>query len=463
LLQSDLIDHSLEYDTKRSTKNYFIRLEQTIVAPATALGGPIAILRVSGKEVKTLLKTLSLESMKPQEARHAPYLNIDKVIFLYFKNPKSFTGEDLLEIHCHGSRSIVEKISQHLKSFPIVEALPGEFSFRAFWNEKMTLSELELLHEALSREDIHSDVASQLLNPKKVIQDQSFHQFLMIKEKIKNLRATLEASIDFPEQVDDASFSHENFNAELNLLLLQLQQLKTAYENFNLKKEKESILLVGEVNAGKSTLFNALCGGNRSIVSSEKGSTRDYVEASLSANSTQYKIIDCAGLRLQGETSSDAELLGIERTRELIRRSDIIIYLQDYRQKPDALSDIFIGKKVISLLTHSPESDAALKRFNLLDSPQEAISFVMQSLSKLERTNNTSLSTSFYMSQRQYSLIVEIEKMTRQAINFHANELYFEMMAEEFRNADLLIERVIGKDMNEEYINSIFSNFCMGK
>ena len=301
-------------------------LEDIICAEASPGGvAAISLLRVSGKGSAELTSKI-LDIPRAELTSHKAYYKkietagrlLDEVLLTYFEDGKSFTGEESFEVTCHGSPLIVSDLLQFFISFGARFAEPGEFSYRAYLNGRIDLSKAEGIHHAIhAKTDVAKELSLNLL-------DGSFkHDLLSIKDLVVWSASRVEASIDFSDQDIDLNHDAEVF-AKNKEAANTLRSLLESYSIGAVQAKGVTVSLTGPPNAGKSTLFNALIGDDRSIVSIEKGTTRDYIGETLSLKGHPIRLVDTAGLR---DTEDLIESEGIKRSIELASKSQLILFL----------------------------------------------------------------------------------------------------------------------------------------
>ena len=306
----------------------------TICALATANGmGAIAVIRISGPESISKVAQIyqskfnSTKSLNDASSHtiHLGYVMdgdtiVDEALFSIFKNPHSYTGEDVVEISTHGSIYIQQKVLELLNKIGIRNANPGEYTFRAFWNGKMDLTQAEAVADLISSDSKTShEIAI------KQMRGGFSNQIKDLREQMINFAALMELELDFSEE--DVEFADRTqFYDLLNKLQSILKRLADSFAFGNVIKNGVPVAIVGAPNAGKSTLLNALLNEERAIVSDIEGTTRDTIEETIYIDGVGFRFIDTAGIREAGDT---IERIGIEKTFEKIDNASIIIYLYD--------------------------------------------------------------------------------------------------------------------------------------
>ncbi len=419
---------------------------------------------MSGKNLFFLAQELEIKEEDFRKACYRNFFGIDQGIVIYFKAPNSFTGEDVLEFHVHGSDRICELLLEELKKRNILEALPGEFSFRSFMNEKMTLSEAEALHTALSIAS-ESSLSKDLLNLSKNTQEKTKRIFTDLESSLTSARGRLESAIDFSEATEEQEQDVLSCQQKLSVLSRRLDEFLTHYENFSSSFEKPKVLIVGEPNSGKSSLLNLLLGSERSLVSDIPGTTRDYIEARVKISHQEFIFIDTAGLRgLEGEEIDMIESKGIDRALSLLKDTQFILWIQPSHKEKN---------KNIEKLLNNYDSLLVLESFADISQKEGAFNFQKDSVlirQKLEKEllpllaskkNNQKLDV--FLSQRQVHLLKEVEFSVKRAMLSLNENRSLELVAEDLVLADKALKNCQGRDLSEDYISEIFSQFCLGK
>jgi tRNA modification GTPase len=452
------------------TKDYFKRLELPIVAPATALGGPLIVLRVSGKNLSPLLSDFQLSTEDARKAKYCDIYNIDKAIVLYFKGPHSFTGEDVLELQIHGSLRLCESILEELKKRNVVEALPGEFSFRAFANDKISLQEAEALNLALS-EASESSVAQGLLTLSENTKLNTEKLFNLLKSSLCSARGRLESAIDFSEAAQEQKEDVTQTATLLNSLLQACDKFLTHYENYSQSFTTPRVLIVGEPNVGKSTLLNLLMGEERVLVSEKAGTTRDYVEVPVRIRNRKIIFIDSAGIRgLEGTAEEslveDIEARGIKLALNLIESAHAIIWVQSSNKEKNKNLEKLLNNnsKVFELLSFGDLSKNP-QALDLRNESQRLRDFIHKDVLSflLKEEESFQDKEECFLSQRQSKLVEAFREHIFRAATLLEEGEVLDLAAEELKLADEALKKCCGEELSEDYISEIFSQFCLGK
>ena len=442
----------------------------TISAIATANGiGSIAIIRLSGDKALDIVKQLSQK--KDFSPRYATLTNIynrentliDEAIVIYFKGPHSFTGEDVVEIQCHGGFIVAQSILKATVESGARLATAGEFSKRAFFNGRIDLSEAEAIAQLIEAksEDAAKILASQMKGSlKEYIEN--------IRDEIIHILAYSEVSIDYAEEdlpedlVSQIKAKLDELKKSLNSTLLASKAREGLMQGFR-------VAIVGKPNVGKSSLLNALLNFNRAIVSEIAGTTRDTIEEQVKIGTHLIKIVDTAGIR---EASDEIEKIGIQRSLEAIEQSDIVVALFDDSRDVDSEDEQIISlidsnaknKKVIYIKNKVDlESKFPDKKinFDLELNSKDNVDSLIESLKAIMDTTNSS-DEMMLISQRQISAVQNtltnieeafypLDDQELEIFSFHLNEAVREMAS------------ITRPFENDEMLDKMFGSFCLGK
>jgi tRNA modification GTPase len=460
--------------------------QETIVALATPSGaGAIAIIRLTGKNAITIaaeiFQSVSGKDITKQKT-HTIHLGhivdngkvYDQVLLSIFKGPNSYTGENVIEISCHGSTFIQQQIIQLLLRRGAKMAQAGEFTLRAFLNGKLDLSQAEAVADLIASDNEAShQIAMQQMR------GGFSNEIAKLREELLNFASLIELELDFAEE--DVEFADRTqFHELLERIEFVLKRLIDSFAVGNVIKNGIPVAIVGEPNVGKSTLLNALLNEERAIVSDIAGTTRDTIEDELVINGIGFRFIDTAGIR---ETQDHVESIGIQKTFEKIEQAQVVMFLVDsteltmeslerlkvevekirnkYPQK--ALLTIFNKKdKLEERLLQNLESQiensifiSAKQKVGIEELKNELMSFVNTGALR----NNETIVTN----TRHYdSLLKALEEI--QKVKWGLNSgLSSDLMAIDIRSALYLFGEITGEVTNDELLGNIFANFCIGK
>ena len=455
--------------------------KDTIAAIATAMtNSGIGIVRISGDEAFDIIQKIYVgkNQKKMSELKshiiHYGYImdgdeTIDEVLVMIMKGPHSFTGEDTVEIDCHGGVFVVKKILETVIKYGARPAEPGEFTKRAFLNGRMDLSQAEAVIDVINSKNeyaLKSSVSQLKGNVQKKIKE--------IREEIIYHTAFIETALDDPEHISVDGYG-EKLKATVDKLLNELDELLKSADNGRIIKEGIKTVIVGKPNAGKSSLLNVLVGEDRAIVTDIAGTTRDVLEESISLSGISLNIMDTAGIR---DTSDIVEKIGVDKAKAHANEADLIVYVVDSSRELDEndfdIIKIIKDKKAIILLNKSDLTTVVTKDMiqSYIDKPILQISAKEESgIKELEET----LKSMFFHGEISFNDEVYITNMRHKtAIQDSYDSLKKVIvsiendMPEDFYSIDLLdayesLGSITGETIGEDLVNEIFSKFCMGK
>ena len=447
-----------------------------IIAVATAPGkAGVGVIRISGKNLSTLTGALFQKNLSPRQANLLTLCDengqaIDQLIAIYFVGPASFTGEDVLELQCHGGPQLLELVMKRClelgKDEGLVIAEPGEFTLRAYLNNKIDLTQAEAIADLI---DAQSEAA--VRGAARSLQGAFSDDINNLIEEITQLRILVESTLDFPEE--EIEFL-ENAQARQRLTAVKekLQALRAGAKQGKILRDGIQLVLAGAPNVGKSSLLNRLAGEEVAIVTPIAGTTRDRVKESITIDGVPMHIIDTAGLR---ETTDVVEAKGIERSWDAIRLADLVIFLTDAQSAPQQ-----DGLKT-QILREIPPKCAVLELVNKADLLQESLKTTsseallisaktgegIEGLKQkiLELVGWAGPQEGAILARRRHLDCIEraaehIEKSEEFAANGN-NSL--ELFAEELSLAQRHLGEVTGKLLPDDLLGKIFSQFCIGK
>ncbi len=444
----------------------------TICALATAPGGALGVIRISGPQTLEILSRVfskDLTKAKPNTIHYGHIKDgaeiIDEVLVSIFRAPHSYTGEDSAEISCHGSRYILNKVLELLIQNGCRMAGPGEFTQRAYLNGKMDLSQAEAVADliASSNKATHQMAMSQL-------RGQFSSQLALLREQLLKLTSLLELELDFSDH-EDLEFADRSELLELTKTIdNHLTRLARSFETGQALKQGIPVAIVGKTNVGKSTLLNALLKDDRAIVSDIHGTTRDTIEDTIDINGITFRFIDTAGIR---QTTDTIEQIGIDRTYAAIEKARIVLWLIDKEPSIEEINDISQRAENKKLIVVKNKIDKEENNsYNLLNLPFVAISAKFGTgMEELERaiyeasdiptlTENDIIVTN----ARHYDALVRAHEHIQRVIDGLQMQLSGDLLSEDLRQAlDTLAEITGGQITPNEVLGNIFKNFCVGK
>ena len=453
---------------------------KTIAAISTGMtNAGIGIVRISGDRAFSAADRIFRGKEKITECKshtiHYGYIvdgdvTVDQVLVMVMKGPRTFTGEDTVEINCHGGTYVVTRVLEAVLKQGVAPAQPGEFTKRAFLNGKMDLSQAEAVGDLISSENeyaMKSSVSQLKGNIKNKIHD--------IRNKIIYHTAYIESALDDPEH-----YNFEGYDAKItetvNWIINELNTLINSYRNGKIFKEGIQTTIVGKPNAGKSSLLNVLAGHERAIVTDIEGTTRDVIEEQINVDGITLNIVDTAGIR---DTEDKVEKIGVDRAVDYVKNSDLVIYVVDSSRKLDEndekIFDMIYDKRKIILLNKS-DLEAVVSRDMITekagDAPVIEISAAEETgINELSKTikdmfikGDISFNEEIYITsaRQKNALRTALESMMK------VKESIASGMPEDFYSIDLMdayeaLGSITGEAVGEDLVNEIFSRFCMGK
>ena len=447
----------------------------TICALATAPGGALGIIRISGPNAFDVVSSICHVDCQNVAANTVHYTHIvnadgeviDESMVSVFRAPHSYTGEDSVEISCHGSRYILNKVLELLVQNGCRMANPGEYTQRAYLNGKMDLSQAEAVADLIASTNraTHQMAMSQL-------KGHFSSELKKLRDQLLQLTSLLELELDFSDH-EDLEFADRTALLTLAMTIDQrMTQLTDSFETGQALRSGIPVAIVGKTNVGKSTLLNRLLGDNRAIVSDVHGTTRDTIEDTLDIDGIQFRFIDTAGLR---QTSDEIERIGIERTKQKIKEARIVLWLLDRCPTDEEL-------KEMALLTESKSRICVHTKADLLDKSTFVPYFTPMSLISaktgegiehlktciLEEAHMTGLANNevIITNARHYDALFRAHTSIQRVIAglSPSAALPPDLLAEDLRQTlDILAEITGGQITPQETLNNIFSHFCIGK
>ena len=447
-------------------------MNDTICALATAPGGAIGIIRISGPQALEILSRVFTKDVSAAPANTIHYGHIkngaeivDEVMASLFRAPHSYTGEDSVEISCHGSRYILNKVLNLLIAEGCRQAGPGEFTQRAYLNGKMDLSQAEAVADliASTNQATHQIAMSQL-------RGHFSSKLAQLREQLLKLTSLLELELDFSDH-EDLEFADRSELMELTKTIdNHITHLSNSFETGQAIKQGIPVAIVGKTNVGKSTLLNRLLKDDRAIVSDVHGTTRDTIEDTIDIKGITFRFIDTAGIR---QTQDEVEQIGITRTYAAIDKARIVLWLIDSEPSIKEINDILQrtdNKKLIVIKNKADKADN--NSYNSLKLPFISISAKYgKGIEELEQaiyeaadiptlTENDIIVTN----ARHYEALVRAHEHIQRVIDGLQMQLSGDLLSEDLRlTLDTLAEITGGQITPNEVLGNIFKNFCVGK
>ena len=442
------------------------RLNDTIAAVATAAGpAAIGVVRISGPDVRVVGERLSGKLPAPRVASYRTVCDIDghpidDAIVIYFAAPKSFTGEDILEIQTHGGNVVTGDVLHAVFAAGVRPAAPGEFSERAFLNGKIDLIQAEAIADLI---ESASTRAARLAH--RSLTGHFSGEVAIIGEELESIRVQLEASIDFPEE-EIGQNSIERWKERSVSVRDRLARLLHQAEYGEKLNQGVDIAIIGRPNVGKSTLLNALAREERAIVTNEPGTTRDVLSVNIDVEGLAVRVHDTAGLR---EAKNKIEQEGVRRARQTVEGSDAVFHL--VIGDPDPLDDyvgglpipVFTIRNKIDLEPLVPLSESRPNGRYLQISAKYEQGIGLLRTALLDHFNMAGDSDSVFLARKRHVLVL---RHATDALDFDHDSLYRdapELGAEQLRRAGYALGTLTGEYTSEDLLGDIFASFCIGK
>ena len=454
--------------------------QETIIALATPNGlGAISVIRISGnnsiKITEKLFKSNKNKLLSNQKS-HTVHLGhimkenheLDEVLITLFKGPNSYTGEDTIEISCHGSTYIQKEIINLFIDNGIRIANPGEFTLRAFLNGKMDLNQAEAVADLIASENEGSHKLAM-----QQMKSGFSNDLKKLRAELLHFSSMIELELDFSQE--DVEFAERNdFKNLTNKIKSELKILIDSFQSGNVLKNGISVAIAGKPNAGKSSLLNTLLNEDKAIVSDIPGTTRDSIEDSLIINGINFRFIDTAGLR---ETNDVIESKGIEKTKEKIKKANILLYLFDINDtnineiknsldsfRRDDLSIILVRNK-IDLKINNKNLLNDLKKLELIEiSATEKKSVLKLKERLIDEVNLLNPYTDVIISNsRHYEALKKALKAIEEVNKGLKENISGDLLSVDIRRSIEFLAEITGEITNDDVLGNIFANFCIGK
>ena len=449
-------------------------MEDTIAAISTALGiGAISIIRVSGPEsiinVNKIFKGKDLTKVDTHTINYGHIVDngtiIDEVLVSVMKGPKSFTTEDIVEINCHGGIATTKKILELLLLNGCRLAEPGEFTKRAFLNGRIDLLEAEGVMDVLNAKTEKSrNLAINQLSGKtsQLIEN--------LRQEIVSVLANIEVNIDYPEYEDIEQLGYSELEPKINKIYNEMCKILKDSENGKIIKEGIDVSIIGRPNVGKSSILNRLLEEDKAIVTDIEGTTRDIVEGTINLDGLIVNFIDTAGIR---KTSDIVESIGVKKSLDLINKSDLVLYVlnnneelsdddnQILRELENKNHIIVVNKMDLSKKLILPNEENIVYISALEDKNIEKLKDKIKELYNVDTIETADLT--YLTNARSIALLKEAKKAIEDSKEGINNLIPIDLIEIDIKKAWNLLGEIIGKTYQEELINQLFSQFCLGK
>ena len=463
------------------------RHQEPIVAIATAPGrGAVGIVRVSGRGLGALVSALCGRELAPRHATYLPLRDaagevLDHGLALHFPAPHSYTGEDVLELQVHGGQVVMQLLlarcielaaqADPVSGLPLLPGLrlarPGEFTERAFLNDKLDLTQAEAVADLI---DASTEAAAR--SASRSLDGAFSREISVLREALIQLRMLVEATLDFPEEEIDF-LQKADAQGQLQRLQEQLLTVLQQARQGSLLREGIKVVIAGQPNAGKSSLLNALAGAELAIVTPIPGTTRDKVQQTIQIEGVPLHVIDTAGLR---DSSDEVERIGIARAWDEIEAADVVLFLHDLTRAAQAdyqAADVQIRE---TLAQRVPQRVPVLEIWNKADAatpPAEGLSLSAKTGAGLHELRQRLLQTVgwqgapegvYIARERHVQALRQVQQHLAQArAHLAAQAQALDLLAEELRLAQNVLNEITGAFSNEDLLGVIFSRFCIGK
>lgn len=429
----------------------------TVFAPSSAIGGAIAVIRVSGSASRAIAEQLLDKPVweTPARMRHTRILLngdvIDDCMAVFFAAPNSYTGEDMLELHCHGGMTTVRLVLSALSKAGGVPAGPGAFTKRAFLNGKMDLSEAEAVMDV-----INAQAESSLRSALSQLSGSVSRRVCAVEEALLDARSAIEAAIDYPDEAEESAC------ATLPAVLLKARETVTALIEEGRKarvlRDGLKLVILGRPNVGKSSLLNALLGEDRAIVTAAAGTTRDVLDERLSIGGVPVRLIDTAGVR---EAKDEAERIGVDRAKKALETADVVLLMLDgsegIQPGDEALLRETAGKTRIVIANKCDLGTCISDALSLSCKTGEGIETLREQIARIAAP---ALQSTEAITNERHLLALD------QALDaiVHAEEQEeLDCIATDLTEALHRLGSITGTDVDAEVIDRIFAHFCVGK
>ena len=466
------------------------RHQEPIVAIATAPGrGAVGIVRVSGRSLGALIRALCGRDLKAREATYLPFRDadgsaIDHGLAIHFPAPHSFTGEDVLELQAHGGPVVLQLLVQRCLQAaacadaatgqPVLAGLrvaqPGEFSERAFLNDKIDLAQAEAIADLI---DASTEAAAR--SASRSLAGEFSREIGELREALIHLRMLVEATLDFPEEEIDF-LQKADAQGQLDALQARLAQVLQRTRQGALLREGIRVVIAGQPNAGKSSLLNALAGAELAIVTPIAGTTRDVVQQTIQIEGVPLHVIDTAGLR-EGKDVDAVERIGIERAWGQIEQADAVLFLHDLTRAHDAAYATADQEIAATLAERVPAAVPVIDLWNKADAAPAAgregvvlsaktgdgLRMLRQRL--LHEAGWQQASEGLYIARERHvqALLRVREHLELAQLHLAAQAQSLDLLAEELRQAQNALNAITGEFSADDLLGVIFSSFCIGK
>lgn len=429
----------------------------TVFAPSSAVGGAICVIRVSGGHTRAIADQILSKPVtaRPGMLRHVKILRggetVDDCMAVFFAGPSSYTGEDMLELHCHGGSETVRTVLSVLSEAGGVPAEPGAFTKRAFLNGRMDLSEAEAVMDV-----INAQAESSLRSALEQLGGSVSRRIGAAESMLLDARSAIEAAIDYPDEAEESAYA--SLPDTLKTAGTEIAALIEEGRRGRILRDGLKLVILGRPNVGKSSLLNALLGEDRAIVTAAAGTTRDVLDERLSIGGVPVRLIDTAGVR---EAADEAERIGVERAKRALERADAVLLVLDgsmpKTEEDDALLRMTEGRTRIVIANKSDLSTCVFDALPISCKTGEGIGELKARIAALAAPSVQS--TAAITNERH----VRALELALEAIRHAAEQTEPDCIATDLSEALHQLGSITGTDVDAEVVDRIFANFCVGK
>lgn len=451
-------------------------MNDTIVAISTALGvGAISIVRLSGKEaikiVNSCFKGKDLSKVKSHTINYGHIIDkdeiIDEVLVSIMKEPKTYTTEDVVEINCHGGVISTKRILETMLTHGARLAEPGEFTKRAFLNGRIDLVKSEAVMDII---DSKSEEANKIALSQ--LSGSTSNMIKKFRESLKQLLASIEVNIDYPEYYDIEVITKEKISKSIEEMKKDLEKVINESKNTTLIKEGIKTVIVGRPNVGKSSILNKLLEQEKAIVTDIAGTTRDIVEGEISLDGILLNIIDTAGIR---STDDIVEKIGVEKSLSMIDAADLVVVVLNNNEELTAEDQEILEKtkakeRIIVINKNDLSKKLDISRYNLKNvvetnaNTTDGIKNLKKKIIELFQLETIKTKDYTYLTNaRQIALAKKAYQSLTEAEAGINNDLPIDMVEIDLKNTFDFLGEIIGETYSEEILDHLFANFCVGK
>ena len=425
----------------------------TIFAPSTAIGGAIAVIRISGPRTKDIISELTKKKLSPNVMSYTLIKYQDKILdngmMCYFQAPISYTGEDMLEIHCHGGIQTIRSITDALIQIGLRPAEGGEFTRRAFLNGKMDLTQAEAVMDL-----INAQAESSMRSALNQLNGGLSKQIQAIESSLLDILSGIEAAIDYPDEVEDDVYA--DMPDLIQKLKTRITELIETGRSGRFLRDGIKVVIIGKPNVGKSSLFNALLGQKRAIVTSNAGTTRDILDEYISINGIPVRLMDTAGLR---KAEDEAESIGINMAKDALKYADLLLLVLD-GSGPLTDEDMSLIDETAGLprILISNKSD-----LGKLDSDISISCLTQDGINQLKEMIVLKVGAGNITTGLTNIRHIRALQRAMESICHSEEQIDLDCKATDLREALHEIGTITGNDVDDKLLDRVFENFCVGK